>query len=277
MARTRWWHHPGSSKAPETILTLDEEGSGQGAPGTRALDAASPPIQVWNQLLQEEFISSENPRLSSAPRPAEGCGCRAGGRGCRRSHTRQPCHGHGGRDTAAGPPAVRSSWCYCCTQHGAGAEPSRAYAHLSPREKVKGSRVEPEHPLPWECHPAPCPLLPLPGSPVRMGPDQQRAPGHCETRAGCGPRLPTPLQEQYPHCRNTNKNNKKVDAVWVFPSIKTRSGKDRGEKRARQPKGGGTARHRLLQHSIYKVSFIRFAARDLNQPPRLLPNNSIFM
>ena len=52
VAPTGWWHHPGSSKAPETILSPEEEGSGPAAPGTHALDAVSPPIQVQDRLLQ---------------------------------------------------------------------------------------------------------------------------------------------------------------------------------------------------------------------------------
>lgn len=69
MAPTGLWHHPGSSKAPETILSPEEEDSGQAAPGTHALDAALPPRQVWDWLSQQKFTSSKTPQLSPSPVP----------------------------------------------------------------------------------------------------------------------------------------------------------------------------------------------------------------
>lgn len=69
VAPTGLWHHPGSSKAPETILSPEEEGSGQAAPGTHALDVALPPRQVRDRLSQQKSTSSENPQLSPSPVP----------------------------------------------------------------------------------------------------------------------------------------------------------------------------------------------------------------
>lgn len=69
MAPAGQWHHPGSSKAPETILSPEEEGSSQAAPGIHALDAASLPVQVWDRLLQQKSASSENPQFRPSPTP----------------------------------------------------------------------------------------------------------------------------------------------------------------------------------------------------------------
>ena len=180
-----------------------------------------------------------------APRLVEGCECRAGGRGCRRSHIGQPRNGHGETGTATTTtttesPAARSS-----------PHPARLtrVSHRASRRRDRPRSWSTRSPVPRLLCPQVAPTPPGNATGLLLGPgpacvsapeaSQLPRPRTCPCLAprckdgsqtsnvpqvtakrglDVAPQLPVLLQEQYPSCRNTNRNNEKVDGSWVFPS-----------------------------------------------------------